>query len=169
MDILRHLAPVSDAYASLPVGEAFDWSVAGGDLGTGEWYMVAFRSIRRHGADEARLSMYDEFAHREAATAPGFVHYFKGPLGPDGACLSFCLWQDRADARSAAGRPAHVEAVGLLHEMYESYTLEFLRVRRPHDRAPLEFEPWDAVPPAHGRPAVDGGPLPEFQPGALPS
>ena len=35
--------------------------------------------------------------------------------------------------------------------------------------APLEFEPWDATPPAAGRPAVDGGHLPEFQPGALPS
>ena len=151
MDILRHLAPVSDAYASLPVGEAFDWSVAGGDLGTGEWYMVAFRSIRRHGADEARLAMYDESAHQEAATAPGFVHYFKGPMGPDGSCLSFCLWADRADARSAAGRPAHVEAVGLLDEMYESYRLEFLRVRRLHDRAPLEFEPWFAAPPVHDR------------------
>lgn len=169
MDILRDLAPVSDAYASLPVGEAFDWSVAGGDLGTGEWYMVAFRSTRRHGADEARLAMYDELAHQEAATAPGFVHYFKGPMGPDGSCMSFCLWTDRADARSAAAQPAHVEAVGLLDEMYESYRLEFLRVRRPHDRAPLEFEPWFAAPPAHDEPAADAGHLPEFQPGALPS
>src|SRR5262245_66079741 len=103
MDILRDLAPVSDAYASLPVGEAFDWSVAGGDLPTGEWYMVAFRSIRRPDADESKLSLYDEFAHQEAAGAPGFVHYFKGPLGTNGACLSFCLWADRADPRSAAG------------------------------------------------------------------
>ena len=57
---------------------------------------------------------------RTRPRAPGFVHYFKGPMGPDGSCLSFCLWQSRADARSAAGRPAHVEAVGLLDEMYES-------------------------------------------------
>ena len=169
MDALDALAPVTADYASSPVADAFDWTAAGEALGTGEWYMVAFRSTRRAGADEAKLSMYDEFAHQEAATAPGFVHYFKGPMGPDGSCLSFCLWQDRADARSAAAQPAHVEAVGLLDEMYESYRLEFLRVRRVHDRASLEFEPWFAAPPVHDEPAVDGGHLPEFQPGALPS
>ena len=26
---------------------------------------------------------------------PGFVHYYKGPAGADGACLSFCLWESR--------------------------------------------------------------------------
>ena len=44
MDVLHDLAPVSEGYASLPVADAFDWSVADGDLGTGEWYLVAFRS-----------------------------------------------------------------------------------------------------------------------------
>ena len=170
MDILRDLAPVSDAYASLPVGEAFDWSVAGGDLGTGEWYMVAFRSIRRPGADEARL------CDVRRARPPGGGHgarlrpLLQGPDGP-GRILPVVLPLDRTAptlGAPPAGRPI-VEAVGLLHEMYESYTLEFLRVRRLHDRAPLEFEPWYAAPPVHGRPAVDGGHLPEFQPGALPS
>ena len=100
------LAPVSDAYASLPVGEAFDWSVAGGDLGTGEWYMVAFRSIRRPGADEARLSTVRRVRpSRRPRTAPGFVHYFKGPMGPDGSCLSFCLWTGPR-RRAERGRPA---------------------------------------------------------------
>ena len=134
MDVLHDLAPVSEGYASLPVADAFDWSVADGRLGTGEWYLVAFRSIRRNGADEDRLARYDESAHQEAAGAPGFVHYFKGPAGPDGACLSFCLWESRADARAAASLPSHREAVGLLAEMYASYRLEFLRVWRAHDR-----------------------------------
>ena len=168
MDVLHDLAPVSEAYASLPVADAFDWSVADGRLGTGEWYLVAFRSIRRAGADEDRLARYDESAHQEAATAPGFVHYFKGPAGPDGACLSFCLWDSRADARAAAGLPSHREAVGLLAEMYASYRLEFLRVWRAHDRAPLAFAPYDAPAPDPALAGVEPGLLADLRANPLP-
>jgi len=148
MDLLQRLAPVSEGYASLPVASAFNWQDATAELGDGEWYLVAFRSIRRTGADETRLSLFDELAHREAATSPGFVHYFKGPAASDGSCLSFCLWLSRADARAAAGRPDHVRAVSLIDEMYESYALEFHRVTRTAG-GPLSFEPYDRVP-AHG-------------------
>ena len=110
------------------------------ELGEGSWYLVAFRSIRRPDADEERLAAYDEFAHQEAATPPGFVHYLKGPAADDGSCLSFCLWQSRDQARAAAGRPAHVRAVGLLDEMYAQYRLEFLAVRRTADGT-MTFEP----------------------------
>ena len=148
MDLLHGLEPVSEGYATLPVAEAFTWQRVHADLGDGEWYLVAFRSIRRAGADEERLTLYDELAHQEAAGAPGFVHYFKGPRAADGTCLSFCLWQTRADARAAAGRPDHVRAVSLIDEMYASYTLEFHRVSR-HAGGPLAFEPYDrpGVPP----------------------
>jgi hypothetical protein len=144
MDALAALAPVSDAYATLPISEAFDWRGAAGQLGTGEWYMVAFRSIRRIDADEERLTEFDERAHVEASTAPGFVHYFKGPAAPDRTCLSFCLWTGRPEARAASGRPSHVEAVSLLDEMYESYMLEFLRVTGRVGQ-PLRFEPYDRL------------------------
>lgn len=144
MDALPLLAPVSDDYASLPVAEAFNWSEAAAELDAGEWYLVAFRSIRKANADEARLNEFDEAAHLEAAAAPGFVHYFKGPAASDGSCLSFCLWQTRADARAAAGRPDHVRAVSLIDEMYERYTLEFHRVAR-HAGGTLTFEPYDRV------------------------
>jgi hypothetical protein len=143
MDALAALGPVSDAYASLPVAEAFDWSEVGRQLGPGEWYLVAFRSVRRIDADEVRLAEYDERAHQDAATAPGFVHYFKGPAASDRSCLSFCLWTSRAEARATAGRPSHLEAVSLLGEMYERYTLEFLRVTGRIGE-PLRFEPYDA-------------------------
>jgi hypothetical protein len=119
MDALPHLAPVSERYATLPIAEAFNWQQAAGELGDGEWYLVAFRSVRRADADEERLARYDDAAHLEAAAAPGFLHYFKGPAALDGSCLSFCLWQTRADARAAAGRPDHVRAVSLIDEMYE--------------------------------------------------
>lgn len=158
--MLQALAPVSDEYATRPIASAFNWQDASADLGAGEWYLVAFRSIRRAEADEERLTLFDELAHQEAAISPGFVHYFKGPRASDGSCLSFCLWQTRADARAAAGRPDHVRAVSLIDEMYESYTLEFHRVARAVD-GPLTFEAYDRAP-VHGMPAVpaDQGPAP---------
>ncbi len=146
MDPLAALRPVSEAYATLPVEDAFDWSDPAAQLPIGEWYMVAFRSIRRAGADEERLAHYDGLAHREAEGAAGFVSYFKGPVDVDGTCLSFCLWDSRAEARAASGRPDHLEAVSLIGEMYEAYTLEFLRVSRPAAGAALVFEPYDRVP-----------------------
>jgi hypothetical protein len=159
MDPLQRLAPVSESYATLPVADAFNWQDASAELGDGEWYLVAFRSTRRTEADEARLTLFDELAHQEAATSPGFVHYFKGPAASDGSCLSFCLWQTRADARAAAGRPDHVRAVSLINEMYESYTLEFHRVAREAGGL-LTFESYDKAP-VHGAPAM---PLPVSPP-----
>ncbi|MEA2518555.1 MAG: hypothetical protein QOF49_635 [Chloroflexota bacterium] len=148
MDALPHLVPVGPDYASMPVADAFNWQEAAAELGAGDWYLVAFRSIRKATADEARLNEFDERAHVEAAAAPGFIHYFKGPAALDGSCLSFCLWQTRADARAAAGRPDHVRAVSLIAEMYESYTLEFHRVARASG-GPLTFESYDrAAAPA---------------------
>ena len=147
MDAFARLEPISDAYASMPIAFAFDWTDVAAHLGDGEWYMVAFRSIRRIDANDARLCAYDERAHLEAAAAPGFVFYFRGPAASDRSCLSFCLWDSRTEARAAAGRPNHVEAVSLLNEMYESYNLEFVRVTG-HAGQPLRFEPYD-------RPVVD--------------
>jgi hypothetical protein len=127
----------------MPVADAFDWTSAGEALGTGEWYMVAFRSVRRPEADEGMLASYDERAHEEASRADGYIHYFKGPLATDGTCLSFCIWSSRAHARAAAGQPLHAEAAALVAVMYERYTLEFLRLRREAG-GPLTFEPYDA-------------------------
>ena len=146
MDALPRLEPVSGSYASLPVADAFNWPDGATELGEGSWYLVAFRSIRRAGADEERLAAYDESAHQEAATAPGFVHYLKGPAADDGSCLSFCLWESRDQARAAARRPAHIRAVGLLDEMYAQYRLEFLAVRRTADGT-MTFEPIGEVAP----------------------
>ena len=169
------LAPVSDRYASLPVAEAFTWDACLEDVGSGEWYMVAFRSIRRPGVDEATLTAYDDWAHAEAMVAPGFVHYFKGPASGDGRCMSFCLWDSRAEARAAAGHPHHVEAAALTHESYVEYSLEFHRVRRLDGDGGFVFEPYDAVPPVALPPvalppvALPPAPLPGFAPQLVPS
>ena len=159
MDALAGLGPVSETYAHLPVEQAFTWSPAAEQMPPGEWYMVAFRSVRRAGADEGRLGLLDDRAHAEAEHAPGFVHYFKGPTAADGSCLSFCLWTSRATARAAAGRPAHSRAAGMVHEMYEQYRLEFLRVRRETAGA-LLFEPYDPVADDTTSPAAILSPRP---------
>jgi hypothetical protein len=167
MGELQDLAPVSDRYADLPVADAFNWQDATAGLGAGEWYLVAFRAVRRPDADEVRLTRFDELAHQEAAGAPGFLHYFKGPLAAGGSCLSFCLWESRPHARAAAGMPDHVRAVSLIDEMYVSYTLEFLRLTRPAEGAALSFEPYDGAP-AHAAPiappatGLPDGPAPIF-------
>lgn len=139
------VAPVSDRYASLSVADAFTWEACADEVGPGEWYMVAFRSLRRADADEMRLTAYDDWAHAEAMDASGFVHYFKGPTQGDGRCMSFCLWDSRAEARAASSRPAHMEAAALTHEAYAQYTLEFHRVLRL-DGGGFTFEPYDARP-----------------------
>lgn len=139
------LEPASDRYAMLSVGDAFTWDACLDGVDPGEWYMVAFRSLRHAEADEGRLTAYDDWAHTEAMGAPGFVHYFKGPTQHDGRCMSFCLWDSRAEARAAAGRPAHIEAVALTHEAYAEYALEFHRVRRLEGGG-FNFEPYDAHP-----------------------
>ena len=141
----RRLAAASELYATLPVEDAFTWQACLSDVPPGEWYMVAFRSVRRPGVDEARLTTHDDRAHAEAQGAPGFVHYFKGPANSDGECMSFCLWTSRADARAAAGLPAHAEAVALTFESYTRYNLEFHRVRRLAGEPRFVFEPYDPV------------------------
>jgi len=147
VDALQGLRHAGDDYAARPIASAFNWQEAGAGLGDGEWYLVAFRSIRKPTADEARLDAYDEAAHREASAAPGYVHYYKGPKANDGSCLSFCLWSSRTAARTAAGGPLHVSAVSLVDEMYSTYTLEFHRVTRTAG-GPLTFEPYDRPDPA---------------------
>jgi hypothetical protein len=152
MDAFDGLVPLDEAYASRPLADAFDWTAVASELAPGhDWYLVAFRSTRRADADEDRLTEFDERAHVEAASSPGFVHYFRGPTSSDRTCLSFCLWDGRPQARSAAARPAHQEAVTLISEMYERYTLEFLRVSRPGPEAVLRFEPYDPLPGATPR------------------
>ena len=97
--------------------------------------------------------------------APGFVHYFRGPTQPDGGCLSFCLWDSRAEARAAAGRPAHTQAAAFTHEAYAEYALEFHRVARLADGG-FSFEVWDERPAVE---IVEPAPPPVLQPRLAPS
>ena len=102
--------------------------------------------MRREDADEPRLRAHDDGAHLEAMAAPGFIHYFKGPLTPERACLSFCLWTSRSDARIASAQPAHRAAMGMIAEAYAHYTLEFYRARKVAGTLAWSFEPYDRAP-----------------------
>ena len=146
MFLTAGLAPISPDYARLSVPRAFTWW--DGMLGplTGEAYLVVFRSRRRADAEARRLDEYDERAEAEAARAPGFIHYFKGPLATDGSCMSFCLWSSREAARAAIAGSAHRAAALLAGEMYERYELEFWRVSRLRPGAPAIFTPYDLLP-----------------------
>jgi heme-degrading monooxygenase HmoA len=148
----ERLAPMPGPYATMPIAQAFDWASCADGVTTGEWYLVCFRSVRRPDADERLLETLDDAAHLEASSATGFVHYFKGATTERGECLSFCLWDSRAHARAAAGRPAHAVAAAIVGEMYASYTLEFYRVRKQAGSATFEFEPYDRpAPPSRHR------------------
>ena len=139
----ERLAPTGPDYATLPIHQAFDWSAVARPTDEGEWYLVVFRSVRKATAPEDRLTWYDDRAHEEAAASPGFVHYFKGPLTERRECLSFCLWTSRPEARTASAQPLHREAVQLIKESYDSYTLEFCRVRKDLGAAGFSIEAYD--------------------------
>jgi hypothetical protein len=79
--------------------------------------------------------------------------------------MSFCLWDSRAEARAAAGRPAHTEAAALTHEAYAEYTLEFHLVRRLAGGG-FTFEPYDA---AHAQLTVEPHAPRAFAPRLAPS
>jgi hypothetical protein len=139
----NRLEPSCPEYARLPVAAAFSWADCASAADAGEWYLVAFRSVLREAADRDRLREYDDRAHDEAQSSRGFVHYFKGPVNDLGECLSFCLWTSRANARAAAGRPAHREAVTIAHGTYELFTLELLRLTKRAGSTSFEFHPFD--------------------------
>lgn len=151
---LEALAPVGPDFATRPILDAFNWSEALDGIGSLDWHLVVFRSVRRPDADLALLTEYDDLAHEEASHAAGFLHYFKGCATEDGHCLSFCLWQDSVQAHLAGMRPQHRTAMSITVAMYESYRLERYRLVRRGAHSPLLAvelpPPWRryASPPA---------------------
>jgi hypothetical protein len=132
------LQPVRDDYPLLPIERGFNWEECTAGLSIPSLYLVVFRSVRRADADLATLKAYDDRAFEDAQQAPGFLFYFKGQLTPDRACLSFCLWGTREQARAASGRADHVAAANLVAQMYESYDLERHTLR--HQNGMLVFD-----------------------------
>ncbi len=70
------------------------------------------------------LIEFDDRAYDEALKSGGLLHYFKGDLGPNRECLSFCLWQSREHAVAAMHLPRHLDAISIAKDTYESFSLE---------------------------------------------
>jgi hypothetical protein len=120
----QRLAPTTVAFATRPILESFNWSDCMAGVEAGEWYLVAFRSVRRATADVAMLTAYDDRAHAEARGAGGLLYYFRGQANEQRQCLSFCVWESRPQAQMAARLPLHLAATRIAKEIYESYELE---------------------------------------------
>ncbi|QIN79087.1 hypothetical protein GBA65_11770 [Rubrobacter marinus] len=134
------LAPQRAEYASLPIRDGFDWEGCAAGLDAVDLYLVVFRSVRRAAADDRLLKEYDDRAYDEALASGGVLRYFRGRVNERRECLSFCLWESRRHAVTAAGKPAHGEAARISEEMYESYDLERYLVRKPRRDAGLGIE-----------------------------
>jgi hypothetical protein len=129
----QRLAPRSLDYATLPILEGFNWDECTTGMESGTWYLVVFRSQRRPDADEALLEAYDLGAYREAQRASGLLFYFRGLPNRHGECLSFCIWETRAEARAAATLPLHRAATRIVDRMYTTFTLERYMLHRSRD------------------------------------
>lgn len=129
---LHRFQPLSDAYADVPYADGFNWHEL--DLPADEereWYIVAFRSIRKAGSDSGPLYEADKLAHEEAARNGGLIMYWYGIPNPQtGKNLATCIWQSRQHAIAANSRPHHVRAMKLAAASFEVYSLERYTLRK---------------------------------------
>jgi hypothetical protein len=73
---LDHFHAITPAYFSTPLPEAFNWDETAERLGKdyeGDWFIVAFRSIRSENADHQQLYNADALAHEEAIQSGGLL------------------------------------------------------------------------------------------------
>ena len=135
-DPFDRLAPMP-GYQTAPVERAFDWRERLSMVRAGTWYVVAFRSQRRAGADEELLLAHDELALGAAERLGGLLVYFRGDLDDARRCLSVCVWDHRHRARMSSSTLEHHRAAELTNEMYVSYRVERHLLRRvPGDADP---------------------------------
>src|ERR671913_844026 len=117
------ISPRHPDYATLTIKDGFDWSTLS-CCHFERLYLVVFRSLRRPEADLDLLREHDDRAYEEALRSGGLLRYFKGHANDRGECLSFCLWESRAQARKAAGAASHKSATDIIAQMYLSYVLD---------------------------------------------
>lgn len=73
---LAHLHTITGDYFKAPLTEAFNWEETAERLGEeqeGDWFIVAFRSIRSEHADSKKLYDADALAHEEAIQSGGLL------------------------------------------------------------------------------------------------
>ncbi|CAD6568522.1 MAG: hypothetical protein CYPHOPRED_002686 [Cyphobasidiales sp. Tagirdzhanova-0007] len=134
---------VNDQYATLPYTEAFNWDEIQLPLESErEWYIVAFRSVRRQDADTTLLYQADREAHEEAVAAGGLLLYWYGAVNTARHNLATCIWQSRQYAIAANHNPKHALAAKLASATYEVYALERYILRKSKGVTRLVIEPW---------------------------
>jgi hypothetical protein len=148
------LVPLGPEYAVEPIERAFNWAECLASVERGQWYVVAFRSIRRHDSDDALLDELDRRALAEASNGSGLLRYFSGTMDDEGRCLSMCVWENRERARESASMPEHSAAIAIAPASYASYVLERYRLTKRDGSVELaEIEPpqdsgaVDGIPP----------------------
>jgi hypothetical protein len=120
----QHICPLYPDYAARSIQDGFSWSSSLANCTFEQLYLVVFRSVRRPSADLDLLREHDDRAYQKALESGGLLRYFKGEANERGECLSFCLWETRAQAIEAAGAASHRSAAEISVRMYESYMLE---------------------------------------------
>jgi hypothetical protein len=156
----RRLSPIHPDHATLPIHEGFNWSSCLADVPFSRLYLVVFRSVRRATADLELLKEYDDRAYTEALEAGGLLRYFRGSMNKRRECLSFCLWEDREQARRAPGGASHRTAAAITADMYESYVLERYDLIKEAS-GDLVFRRHEGTPPRRDAPGSSAGGLQE--------
>ena len=148
----HRLVPITERHQTAPVLEAFNWTDVLAEIPSGHWYLVVFRSLRRHDADDGLLVDHDDLAFAEAMRLGGLLRYYKGVMDPERHCVSLCVWERRAQARVATALPDHRAAAELTHRFYVWYDVErhILRKRRGSRQPELV-----GLPGYRHRPSVD--------------
>lgn len=142
----ERLTAACRGYASLPILEAFNWPECLAEVEDGEWYIVAFRSVRRETADPHRLKQLDDLAYEEALTRPGLLLYFRGVMNERRECLSICVWESQESAREATRLPSHQAAAQITDETYTLFELERWVLTKVPGSGRLEIRPVVADP-----------------------
>lgn len=101
-----------------------------------DFYVVAFRSVRRRDADVEALKSTNDTALEESRKSGGLIKYFQGRPNSQRHCFETSIWESKAAAEQAARRPAYTEAMRLAANMYESYTLERYSMTATVDNLP---------------------------------
>jgi hypothetical protein len=146
----QQLSPIHPDYATLPIQEGFNWSSSLGNAHFERLYVVVFRSVLRATADLDLLYEHDELAQTEAIETGGLLFYFRGVINERRESLSFCLWENGEQARGASGGSSHRAAMGIVIEMYESYSLErYDLVKVGGTKGRFVFRPREGVSSPH--------------------
>lgn len=135
------LRPVGASYAQLPILQAFNWSECLAGVESGEWYVVAFRSVRHEAADPHLLKALDDLAYEEALREPGLLLYFRGVMNERRECLSICVWESQLRAQAATRMPSHRTAADATDQLYTLFELERWMLLKRCGSGRLEVRP----------------------------